>query len=124
MPKLTAFRGNLGIARTKTNRALLRRDCLLDRASHHLAMTEGRYRLYPVAVEREYSLIFGAFILGVAGVLKRRRATTHWAFTELLPLVGATHEKSRVVKDGNVITAGGVNVGNRFRFPRCRRDRR
>jgi cyclohexyl-isocyanide hydratase len=56
----------------------------------------------------------GAFILGVAGLLKGRRATTHWAFTELLPLVGATHEKSRVVKDGNVITAGGVTSGIDF----------
>jgi cyclohexyl-isocyanide hydratase len=40
--------------------------------------------------------------------------TTHWAYTSLLPLVGATYEKARVVKDGNVITAGGVTSGIDF----------
>jgi cyclohexyl-isocyanide hydratase len=60
------------------------------------------------------SVCTGAFILGAAGLLKGRRATTHWGFAELLPLVGATHEKRRVVRDGNVITAGGVTSGIDF----------
>ena len=56
--------------------------------------------------------VCGAFILGVARVAQGRRATTRWAFTELLPLVGATYEQARIVQDGKVITAGGVTSGS------------
>jgi cyclohexyl-isocyanide hydratase len=60
------------------------------------------------------SVCTGAFVLGAAGLLAGKRATTHWAYTSLLPLVGARHERSRVVRDGNIITAGGVTSGIDF----------
>ena len=60
------------------------------------------------------SVCTGAFILGAAGLLQDKRATCHWAYTHLLPLFGATHEPARVVRDGNLVTAGGVTSGIDF----------
>lgn len=56
----------------------------------------------------------GSLLLGAAGLLRGCKATTHWAFTELLPLFGATYEKGRVVVDGNRVTGGGVTAGLDF----------
>src|SRR6185503_14091007 len=62
------------------------------------------------------SVCMGAFLLGAAGLLKGRRVATHWAYVDLLPLVGSSHEKGRVVRDGNVFTSGGVTSGIDFAF--------
>jgi cyclohexyl-isocyanide hydratase len=58
-----------------------------------------------------FSVCTGALICGAAGVLHRRRATTHWASFEFLPLFGAEAVDERVVLDGNVLTAAGITAG-------------
>jgi cyclohexyl-isocyanide hydratase len=60
------------------------------------------------------SVCTGAFVLGVAGALQGKRATTHWAYRQYLPLVGAIGEDARVVRDGHVFTGGGVTAGIDF----------
>src|SRR3546814_12693850 len=51
---------------------------------------------------------------GRAGLLAGKRATTHWAYTHLLPLVGAEYQPARIVEDGNLVTSGGVTSGLDF----------
>ena len=62
------------------------------------------------------SVCTGAFILGAAGLLRDKRATTHWAYHHLLPRVGAIPVQERVVRDGNTFTGGGVTAGLDFAF--------
>jgi len=60
------------------------------------------------------SVCTGALVLGAAGLLKGRKATTHWLSHDFLAKFGATPVKARVVRDGNLITAGGVTAGIDF----------
>jgi cyclohexyl-isocyanide hydratase len=57
------------------------------------------------------SICTGSLILGAAGLLKGYKATSHWQTMDLLPIVGATPVKERVVVDRNLISCGGVTSG-------------
>ena len=60
------------------------------------------------------SVCTGALVLGAAGLLQGKRATTHWMSREMLSAFGATPVAERVVIDGQVITGGGVTAGIDF----------
>jgi cyclohexyl-isocyanide hydratase len=58
-----------------------------------------------------FSVCTGALLCGAAGLLKGRRATTHWASFHLLPFFGAIPVNERVVVDGGWVFAAGVTAG-------------
>jgi cyclohexyl-isocyanide hydratase len=62
------------------------------------------------------SVCTGSFILAAAGLLRGKRAATYWANRELLAELGVIVENERVVRDGNIITGGGVTAGIDFAF--------
>jgi cyclohexyl-isocyanide hydratase len=72
--------------------------------------------LRAAAVRARYvtSVCTGALVLGAAGLLRGRRATTHWASHDFLAKFGAVPTQGRVVRDGNLFTAGGVTAGIDF----------
>ncbi|MBA9002344.1 DJ-1/PfpI family protein [Thermomonospora cellulosilytica] len=57
------------------------------------------------------SVCSGSYILGAAGLLEGRRATTHWGWLDGLRGVGAEPVGERIVTDGRIITAAGVSAG-------------
>lgn len=60
------------------------------------------------------SVCTGSLILGAAGLLQGRRATSHWSALDVLPIYGATPVRARIVEDGALITGGGVTAGIDF----------
>src|SRR5260370_40662499 len=57
------------------------------------------------------SVCTGSLLLAAAGLLRGKRAACHWAWRELLGEFGVTPDARRIVRDGNVITGGGVTAG-------------
>jgi putative intracellular protease/amidase len=57
------------------------------------------------------SVCTGSLLLGAAGLLDGKRATSHWAYLETLGDLGAEPVAERVVEDGKILTAAGVSAG-------------
>ncbi|CAM2005378.1 DJ-1/PfpI family protein [Acanthopleuribacter pedis] len=57
------------------------------------------------------SVCTGSLLLGAAGLLRDKPATTHWYATKKLATFGAQPTHQRVVESGNIITAAGVSAG-------------
>jgi cyclohexyl-isocyanide hydratase len=79
------------------------------------AMEDPRYlaELRRLASTAQYvtSVCTGSLLLAAAGLLKGKRAACHWAWRDQLAALGVTPDPGRVVRDGNVITGGGVTAG-------------
>jgi cyclohexyl-isocyanide hydratase len=60
------------------------------------------------------SVCTGLFLLAAAGLLRGRRATTHWAWFPLLYQLDVVPVNERVVRDGTIITGAGVTSGLDF----------
>lgn len=57
------------------------------------------------------SVCTGSLLLGAAGLLEGKRATTNWLVLDALRDFGAEPVGGRFVEDGKVITAAGVTAG-------------
>lgn len=60
------------------------------------------------------SVCTGSLILAAAGLITGRHAACHWASRDLLTTFGVIPTASRVVRDGNLLTGGGVTAGIDF----------
>jgi cyclohexyl-isocyanide hydratase len=60
------------------------------------------------------SVCTGSLVLGAAGLLKGKQASSHWNSLDLLAAFEAIPISERIVRDGQLITAGGVTAGIDF----------
>lgn len=84
-----------------------------DNAIHDDAFL-GELRRLAATAQFVTSVCTGSIALGAAGLLRGRRAACHWAWRDTLALFGAIPDPGRVVRDGNIITGGGVTAGIDF----------
>ncbi len=57
------------------------------------------------------SVCTGSLLLAAAGLLTGKRAACHWAWRDSLAAFGVVPDPARVVREGNIITGGGVTAG-------------
>ena len=57
------------------------------------------------------SVCTGSYILAAAGLLRGKRAVSHWLDVDSLAKFGATPVRDRYVFDGKVVTAAGMSAG-------------
>src|SRR5712692_1364352 len=81
-----------------------------DNAIHDAAFLAELRRLAATA-QFVTSVCTGSLALGAAGLLRGKRAACHWASRDMLTLFGAIPDPGRIVRDGNIITGGGVTAG-------------
>lgn len=86
--------GGLGTIRALENREYLSEVRRLAAAAHYVT-----------------SVCTGSLLLAAAGLLTGKRAACHWAWRDSLAAFGAIPDPARVVREGNIITGGGVTAG-------------
>jgi cyclohexyl-isocyanide hydratase len=92
----------------KTDRGLGQQDLMEDSVVLNFLRKQAAGAKYVTSV------CTGSLVLGAAGLLKGRRATSHWAAVDHLALLGAIPVRERVVVDGNIVTGAGVASGIDF----------
>ncbi|MBB6252041.1 DJ-1/PfpI family protein [Nitrospirillum iridis] len=80
------------------------------------AETMGQVRRLAGTARYLTSVCTGSLVLAAAGLLRGRRAACHWAWRDTLALFGAIPEAGRMVRDGDILTGGGVTAGLDFAF--------
>jgi putative intracellular protease/amidase len=80
-------------------------DQMDDGALHHWLRTADQGTAWTTSV------CTGSLVLAAAGLLKSRRATSHWLALGELAQLGAVPVSERVVFDGKYVTAAGVSAG-------------
>jgi cyclohexyl-isocyanide hydratase len=83
-------------------------------AQHALMEDEavvGWLRSQAPGAKKVLSVCTGALLFGGTGLIRGKRATTHWASFHLLPYFGAIPVDERVVVDGDWIFAAGATSG-------------
>lgn len=83
-------------------------DAMKDAATREFMTQQARHAQYVTSV------CTGSLLLGACGLLRGKRATSHWTVRDLLKEFGAVPVNERVVMDGNVITGAGVSAGLDF----------